>query len=164
MCCGNDELVGQVIQGQCVDRLEFELDGEIIRGSDAIDVVVQEGGCGPTPIRASLVLQQVEGVDDILGGEGLPIRPFDTLADLEGQQGIVCVPGIIGGQPGHQFAGGFVVDHHRLIDGRERSNRAGGREGVEVAHPGGHLFEIDGQVGAAVSWMLWFRRMPAACC
>ena len=72
--------------------------GEIAVGSDLCEVLVP----GLARIGAQLLLrsaeQQVPGAFDVIGGEGMPVVPFDALAQAERQFGAVLVPRPIGSQ------------------------------------------------------------------
>src|SRR6266481_1086283 len=71
---------------------------EVAVGSDPFYVLVP----GLARIGAQLLLrsaeQQVPGTFDVIGGEGMPVVPFDALAQAERQFGAVLVPRPIGGK------------------------------------------------------------------
>ncbi len=82
-------------------------------------------------VRA-LVLQLVQGADDVLGRERLAVVPRHVVAQLEGELGLGLVPGPAGGELGLDGVHGIellvlVVEHEVVVDGHERHRRRDGR-------------------------------------
>src|SRR5438128_7712478 len=78
--------------------LQMKGRSEITVRSDPFEVLVP----GLARIGAQLLLrsaeQQVPSAFDVIGGEGMPVVPFDALAQAERQFGAVLVPRPIGGK------------------------------------------------------------------
>jgi hypothetical protein len=93
-----------------------------------------------------VLLQQVEGVDDVGRGHRLAVLPLDPIADREGNRLVAVAPGPLGGQPG-AFLGALqrVDEHERFVDGPGRQADVGQVERVEVTRPCLPGLVVDGQ-------------------
>ena len=98
-------------------------------------------------IQRLVGLDQVEGEDNVVGGEGFTIGPLDPFAQVEGDRLQVIAEGIVGGQTIDGFATLHIVeDHQRLIDEVAGGvQQTGLQEGVEVLDPCGLLLRDQGQ-------------------
>src|SRR5712691_3290519 len=61
-------------------------------GRDAVEVAVPSLARIAAQFLLRRALQQIPGTFDVLGGEGLAVMPFDTLAQLDGEFVAVLAP------------------------------------------------------------------------
>src|SRR5260370_849535 len=67
-------------------------------GDDLLEVAVPGFARIEAQLVGRLAQQQVPGAFDVLGGERPAVMPFDALAQLEGQRGLVLLPRPLGRQ------------------------------------------------------------------
>ena len=84
---GIDRRVARGEQGgeRRLRSLEMNRDLMVALGLGAVDVAVPRGARVAAQLRLGLAGQQIEGADDVLGGEGLAVMPLHALLQLEGE-------------------------------------------------------------------------------
>ena len=98
----------------------------------AVTVVAGAPKCGGPHARLverRVLLHEVEGEGDVLGGERLSIAPLDALPDVEGEL-VTALPRRLLGQPRRLLAGERVAHDELLVEPRRRQWL--GRVGVVV--------------------------------
>ncbi len=114
-----DGAVVQEVGPLVVPRVrELHEDGQVVDLLDRLDE-------GPdVAVRDDRVLAQLDGVDDVIGREGLAVGPGDALAELDG---VLVVGGPLPalGEPGDVLVGHGVVVEERLVDEAERAHGVG---------------------------------------
>ncbi len=126
----------QVVHHVGVDLGQVEFDLVVTQLLDTLDL-----GPDGALVQRLVGLDQVEGEEDVVGGEGFTIGPLDPFAQVEGDGFQIIAEGVVGGQTIDGFATLHIVeDHQRLIDevtGGVEQTRL--QEGVEVLDPCGFL-------------------------
>jgi len=110
-------------QKGCVDFGSGQADGEIVQFLDrkflSIDGEIE--GC---TVRVSGVIDRLEGEDDIVGREGVPIGPKNSRAEMKCESFIVGGDVPAGGEAGFDLLGYGVVADERIE--KEADESAGG--------------------------------------
>ena len=95
-------------------------------------------------VERRVLLQQLEGVEDVGGRERLAVGPPHSRPDREGDRLIVIRPGVLRGEPRRRGSALELVDKDkRLVHGPERPVDEARVEGVESARPGRSLLVRD---------------------
>ena len=101
-------------------------------GGDALDVAVPRLARVAAQLLLALAGQQVEGADDVLGGEGLAVVPLHALLQLEGEILVVGAPAPRLGEVGDDglravLRLALVVEHQVVEQRHEGDDRRVGR-------------------------------------
>ena len=122
---------GQQEQERRLRPLQHKGDRVIAFGRDLVEIAVPRLARVEAQFLGRLAGQHVPGAFDIGGGKGLPVMPFDAVAQFEGQRLAVLVPrpalgqlGLDEFQPVLLFVlieqNEVVEDGHGRTDGRDR--------------------------------------------
>ena len=106
---------------------------------------VRKDGPERLQIQGTVRLDQVEGIDDVLGRERLAVAPLDAGTDGEGQRLVVRAPFVGAGQQRRLLAIQQIDVDQRLIDRAEGQKVDIAIERVEPAGPQRPALVVDGE-------------------